>query len=344
MPSAMLLVPSKSLIWGSPHCKQLLSCSSPSTTHMLVDRLTCTDYAYHVAAANASLGWRWTFVIFGAPGFLFAILAVCTMKEPQRGLADGSSTSSTKVHKTYNLITLFRDVKATPSFYMIVVASSVRQIAGFTLGAYLPSFFQDVFDLSKSEYNHTMLLVGMIVLVCGSTGSLLGGFLSDKLMRRSPGAKAHVIAVSQLIAAPFIAGTLFANSRATALGILIPSFVTAETWLGPAAAIVQDVTRPQLRAQASAVYMAVNTLVGGCGPMIVGAMTTANVSVFGLTQVQSALLLIVPTCYVLSALLFGIVGLALRRRQDAAVQDARSPLLVNHQAPVDEDTEQHRSR
>lgn len=50
--------------------------------------------------------------------------------------------------------------------------------------------------------------------------------------------------------------------------------------------IPQDVTEPQLRAQASAVYMAVNTLAGGCGPLIVGAILSTNLTIFHLNDVR----------------------------------------------------------
>ena len=48
-----------------------------------------------------------------------------------------------------------------------------------------------------------------------------------------------MIAVSQVLAAPCIAGVLLAPSPHVSYGLLFLAYVTAETWLGPAAAIVQ---------------------------------------------------------------------------------------------------------
>ncbi len=68
-----------------------------------------------------------------------------------------------------------------------------------------------------------------------------------------------------------------------------------------------------MRVQASAVYISLNTVVGGCGPMIVGAILgTSRFSSPG--DVRYALLLTVPTAYVASAVAFWVVGLTLRRR------------------------------
>ena len=51
--------------------------------------------------------------------------------------------------------------------------------------------------------------------------------------------KAFVIAVSQVLAAPAIAGVLLAPTPKLSFGLVALAYITAETWLGPAAAIVQ---------------------------------------------------------------------------------------------------------
>ena len=43
----------------------------------------------------------------------------------------------------------------------------------------------------------------------------------------------------QLLAAPAIIGVLMVNSPTASYGLLFIAYVTAETWLGPAAALVQ---------------------------------------------------------------------------------------------------------
>ena len=48
-----------------------------------------------------------------------------------------------------------------------------------------------------------------------------------------------MIAVSQVLAAPAIAGVLLAPTPKLSFGLVALAYVTAETWLGPAAAIVQ---------------------------------------------------------------------------------------------------------
>ena len=60
-----------------------------------------------------------------------------------------------------------------------------------------------------------------------------------RLSNRWKNSKAFVIAVSQVLAAPAIAGVLLAPSPKLSYGLVALAYITAETWLGPAAAIVQ---------------------------------------------------------------------------------------------------------
>lgn len=60
-----------------------------------------------------------------------------------------------------------------------------------------------------------------------------------RLATRWKNSKAYVIAVSQVLAVPCIIGVLLAPSARMSYGLLFLAYVTAETWLGPAAAIVQ---------------------------------------------------------------------------------------------------------
>eukprot|EP00045_Choanoeca_perplexa_P016590 m.225038 g.225038 ORF g.225038 m.225038 type:complete len:119 (-) comp17302_c0_seq21:283-639(-) len=115
---------------------------------------------------------------------------------------------------------------------MLCVAASIRNIAGYSLGAYTPTFFRDKFQLSDTEYGHTMALMGVIVAICGTLGSNLGGWMSDRLAASSPSAKLDVIALSQVLAAPCILGVLSATTASQALGtltlplVLLPTFIS----------------------------------------------------------------------------------------------------------------------
>jgi len=84
------------------------------------------------------------------------------------------------------------------------------------------------------------------------------------------------IVSAQAVAAPLCAATLLVTSYRVSFCCLYFSLLLGETWLGTAAATVQEVSPPNMRARASAVYLTVNTLVGGFGPLYVGLLVNSK--------------------------------------------------------------------
>lgn len=62
---------------------------------------------------------------------------------------------------------------------------------------------------------------------------------TSRFSSRWRGSKPFVIAGSQLLATPCIIAVLVAPTPQQSYGLLFLAYLTAETWLGPAAAIVQ---------------------------------------------------------------------------------------------------------
>ena len=64
-----------------------------------------------------------------------------------------------------------------PPFWLLLVAASIRNIPGYALGAWLPTFYVRVHDVVSSDYG---IKVGLVVIFGGGLGSFLGGFFSDR--------------------------------------------------------------------------------------------------------------------------------------------------------------------
>jgi len=58
---------------------------------------------------------------------------------------------------------------------MLLVAGAIRNIPGYALGAWLPTFFKRNYGVS--DYG---IPVGLVILFGGGLGSFLGGFISDR--------------------------------------------------------------------------------------------------------------------------------------------------------------------
>lgn len=191
---------------------------------------------YMSGALNSAVGWRMTFLILSVPGFLMGLVILFTLKEPERGINEKSKASVETDKPKMPVMDLLKYFWDTPALMMLTLATSVRNLPGYALGAWLPTFYERVFGLETTEFG---LPVGAIVVVGGGLGSIAGGYLADYYSRRSPRAKTNVIVITQVLAAPCIAGTLLAPTYIWSFVILFFAYVTAETWLGTAASIVQ---------------------------------------------------------------------------------------------------------
>ena len=209
------------------------------------------------------------------------------------------------------------------TFVLMCIASSVRMLSGYALGGWMATFYQRQYSLDSSQYGTAL---GLIVMVGGVAGCSIGGYLSDALMHRSAAAKAYVITASQLLSAPFIAGVFLAPTSTISFVLLFFAYVTGETWLGPASAVILDVVPASMRARATAVYTVINTLTGGQGPLVIGALIGDSglcTRAYGEREgVKYALLYLMPTCYVLSATVFYLAARSLSRHQYKLIDEA----------------------
>jgi MFS family permease len=290
---------------------------------------------YLSGAINTAIGWRWTFLILGIPGFVLLALLIVFFRDPRRAQSEGLVRTESQLYtdeehaKVHTIRESIAVLISNVPFVLICIASSIRMFSGYALGAWLATFYERRFDLNSSQFGP---VVGVLVIFGGSIGSLAGGYLSDRLMSYTPAAKAYVIAASQFISAPFIAGVFLATEHHTSFALLFFAYLTGETWLGPAAAVVQDVMPARIRALSIATYTTVNTLIGGLGPLAVGSLLGSSglcTRQYGERHgVQYALLYLMPICYVVSSIGFVAVGWALRR-QTALAQLKYAPLIAN---------------
>lgn len=154
-------------------------------------------------------GWRWAFFISGIPGIAVGILLFFTVKEPERSKDKAGSEEKTEsiVREStgQRLLKILKPFIA-PSLILAVLAGSIRNAAGYVFAyntqPYFTSIGQTKEDIAK--------FMSWIPIVGGSLGVLVGGFISDRVVKgRGIYARVAVIIASLLIASPFAAGTLF---------------------------------------------------------------------------------------------------------------------------------------
>jgi MFS family permease len=222
-----------------------------------------------------NLSWRAAFVVVGVPGVLVAILLKLLVKEPPRGGSEPAGSTALRpvaaVSFRGEVLEIFAVAKILflrwPVLNMVLGITLVS-FAGYGGGQFVSPYFIRTFGLN---YAQTGLLVGLAAGLSQGTGTLLGGFLTDRLARFSRRWYALTPAIGVTLSFPFVVAIYTAASwQAAALFMLIPGLLSY-VYLGPTFGVIQNMVAPGRRATATALMFFFLNLVGlGGGPPIAG--------------------------------------------------------------------------
>ncbi len=237
--------------------------------------------------------WRAPFVIAAVPGLLLAV-AMLFIKEPPRGASD-----TVELRAEQEESHPYRTVLRIRTITWLMVAGVGLQIPTYGIATFIVPLLQRYFGLSIVPAS---IGAGAILGLAGIIGLLLGGRLADRAADRHPSGRLLVAAAGFAGAIPLTLIALLLGSGAAALFIALFAIGWSGTQFLSAVAspAIADVTPPDLRATAIAVYFASFNLIGATiGPILVGALSDALATPVGHLDAEAvglhrALLVIVP--------------------------------------------------
>lgn len=195
-------------------------------------------------------GWRAPFYVGAAPGLLLALLFLF-IPEPPLGQFD------TLDHKTPERDTL-RGLVQNPAFLTATLGMAMMTFALGGLQVWMPTFLHRVHGYSVFDAS---LIFGASTLVNGLVASLAGGWISDRLLRRTKSAHYLVSAVSLGLGIPAMCIALFASGKLMVAGIFAAEFLLLLN-TGPLNAAVINSVGPHVRAAALAANIFIFHLLG----------------------------------------------------------------------------------
>lgn len=256
-------------------------------------------------------GWRYAFLLIGAPGILLGLILLLTVRAPRPVLAPREKTLAARESWLQTLVELLR----MPSFVWLVLTGGSAAIAGYAIGTWSPSFLIRSHGLNLQE-------AGFLVGVVGGSGSTIGtlvcGILTDRLARRDVGWQIGVPLLGTLLSIPFaLAYFLWPQGIAFHLGsIPVPQaflFYSAfgffgVWWATPCLGAITHLFPATRLAQATAIFVMAMTLLGvGLGPLVIGVLSDMLVGTLAGESLRYALaasvsLLVLAAGFLLMAL------------------------------------------
>ncbi|HYX69068.1 MAG TPA: MFS transporter [Terriglobales bacterium] len=203
-------------------------------------------------------GWRAPFYVGAVPGFLLAITLVF-LREPERGASDRLRETPER-GSVLGLVRNGAFVTATLGMAMMT----------FCLGGlqtWMPTFLTRVRGIGL---DHANLMFGASTAITGIFGTLLGGWLGDRLLRRTSGAYYLVSAGTLALGIPAMLGAIYLSGRGMFPAIFVAEFLLLMN-TGPLNAAVVNSVGAHIRSTAIAVNLFVIHLLGDAfSPTLIG--------------------------------------------------------------------------
>ena len=243
----------------------------------------------------ATFDWRTAFFAMGVAGLVLAPIFKFVVRDPPR-------TPGTSAPSLRDLGATFPAIARKRSFWLMAFGASLSSLCGYGLATWVASILIRSFGMSLVGAGQ---FLGSLLLIGGTAGVFLGGWLADRLGSRSRRWYALLPAIAWLITAPLYAAGLLSDDLTLVWALLLIPNALNILWLGPITTAVQHLVEPAKRATASGAFLLINNLIGlGAGPLLIGAISDELKATYGADSLRMAALAVLGFYLVASLLLF----------------------------------------
>ena len=232
---------------------------------------------------DQSIGWRYTLMVLGLPGLVYALVILTTVKEPPRGYTDNSISNDAPDESFWDVLGFLMRKK---TFVFLALGCGIHTISNYGVGNFYPSFLARIHEMPS---NDIAIWIGLSAGIGGIIGTFSGGFLGDRLSKVDMRWYLWLAVVAELLNfLPHIGATFSPNTTIALICYFISALLTA-VYLGPCLAVTHSLVDAHKRALASAILFLVLNLIGlGGGPLLVGAISDYLSPTYGAESLRYA--------------------------------------------------------
>lgn len=238
--------------------------------------------------------WRTALMAVGAPGLLLAVVAWLVIKELPRGITQKTA----RYHPNMSMAEVLRYILKKKTILFHFLGFSFLALTGYTVLGFVGTVLKEAQGAQNllPYYGWFMLATGLSVMASGRA--------ADRLASRFGASRRFVMGmVAGLTCLPLYYLGLFSESGWTALILIGSANVISSSYNGVAAALIQYLVKPNMRALAGGLYLFVISVIGfGIGPPLTGwLMDTVFTGSYGPAK---ALMLVISCCGILGSICF----------------------------------------
>jgi predicted MFS family arabinose efflux permease len=233
---------------------------------------------------NEFFGWRVAFFVVGVPGILLALLVRWSLREPDRGMAEGRRANADQP----GIMETFTYLYQKPSFRHMAIGGGLTAFVGYGIVTWVPSFLIRSYGMDTGEVG---TYLGLILGIPGGIGIALGGYLADRYGAKDTRWYLWVVTVALLIAVPITVGVYLSSSATASLLFLILPVLLGNFYQATTFSQAQGLVPLRMRAVAAAVLLFILNIIGlGAGPQMVGVVSDLLAPTYGDESLRYALL------------------------------------------------------
>ena len=152
----------------------------------------------------------------------------------------------------HDLKRAFATVLSTPTLVYVFLGGALISFGMNGIVAWAPTFITRALGLSTTEATR---MLGGAGLVAGTIGTLVGGWLADRLQKRFANSRVLVTGVSFLLGAPLAALLLTLRDPALFVPVFYAAFILLTMYNGPLTATIFDVVPPRIGTTVVGAYL-----------------------------------------------------------------------------------------
>ena len=140
--------------------------------------------------------WRLGYHLFGVLGIIYAVVVFFALKD-----APKEEVKTVKTENDFNFYKMLKSLFSRPGYLLILLYGTLVSICFWLIYAWLPTFFEEGFNLSVGDAGVSGTFY---VQIASLAGVLAGGYLADKWAKNSNKGRIYITAIMFIIGGPFL--------------------------------------------------------------------------------------------------------------------------------------------
>ncbi len=237
------------------------------------------------AADHPALGWRCAFELCGLVGMVYALPLFLLLRNPARPVGSPGAARPSPAGAA-------RELLGNGSFVLLVLYFTLPALAGWIVRDWMPAILKAEFGIGQGLAGVSATIYWQSAAI---VGAVVGGWLADRWMRRTPRGRIFVSALGMSMIVPAMFGVGYAPATGllwVAVAFLILFGLGWGFFDSNNMPILCQIARPELRATGYGIMNLVSISCGGFADWGFGLLRDRHVPLFGIFSVFASAALI----------------------------------------------------